>query len=452
MVLVVVIAIFLHAKLTKGANEKRQLSGEKQTLTRSLESMATELDAASSRLSSTSEKLEVTQKERDQLQQQLIDKLNHISQLVARLDLASEETLRLDTERQAAAQARDSLAKERDRLLAQRVALARERDSLTASKSTLHEQLDAVTRELAAKVAALEDLAAQRARLAQQAEELNSIVTALKQKIESLNIDLDETQERSATEIAAAESRIQELEMQLAAEGKQAEDYLAQLKRATMAFQGLSIEKQQLQKQLTEVEQLRQKELLDEARHNRELLGLQGPMENVAVLFDASGSMQLAAAGAGSDRWAEAQEIAATWLQHLNVRQCVLIVFSSDVRTFPADGSLADLRGENGKARRESLLQQVQAITPGGWTNTYGALQKAYEYDIDTILLLSDGAPSKSDTGRFDAALAQQIYNLCREHRDIPINTIGLGNYFDKDMSTFLRTVASITGGTFRGE
>jgi hypothetical protein len=162
--------------------------------------------------------------------------------------------------------------------------------------------------------------------------------------------------------------------------------------------------------------------------------------------------MQHAAAGSGSDRWAEAQEIAATWLQHLNVRHCVLIVFSKNVRTFPEDGSLADLRGDDGKARRESLLQQLKAISPGGWTNTYGALQKAYEYDVDTILLLSDGAPSKSDSGRFDPALAEQIYQLCRQHGNIPVNTIGLGNYFDKDMSTFLRTVASVTGGTFRGE
>jgi hypothetical protein len=32
------------------------------------------------------------------------------------------------------------------------------------------------------------------------------------------------------------------------------------------------------------------------------------------------------------------------------------------------------------------------------------------------------------------------------------VNTIGLGNYFDNEMSTFLRTVASITGGGFRGQ
>jgi hypothetical protein len=31
------------------------------------------------------------------------------------------------------------------------------------------------------------------------------------------------------------------------------------------------------------------------------------------------------------------------------------------------------------------------------------------------------------------------------------VNAIGLGNYFDQEFSTFLRTVASLSGGTFVG-
>jgi hypothetical protein len=169
------------------------------------------------------------------------------------------------------------------------------------------------------------------------------------------------------------------------------------------------------------------------------------------VILDASGSMREGGSG-GGDRWAEAQEIAATWLQHLNVQECVLIVYSSRVRTFPEDGSMAHFRGEQSRVRREALLQNLKAVTPGGWTNTYEALRKAYEYDVDTIVLFTDGAPSRAASGKYDEALARQIFALCRQHTDVPINTVGLGNYFDADMSTFLRTVASITDGTFRGE
>jgi hypothetical protein len=194
-----------------------------------------------------------------------------------------------------------------------------------------------------------------------------------------------------------------------------------------------------------------QAQLLEEGRNNRELIGLTGRLDRVAILLDASGSMKQAAAG-GGDRWAESQQIAATWLQHLNVQHCVLIVFSSDVRTFPDDGSLADLRGDEGKARRNSLLQHVKALSPQGATNTLDALRKAYEYEVDAVLLFSDGAPSSSDTGVFDPAVAQQIYDLCRANPKIPVHTVGLGNYFDENASTFLRTVASTTGGTFRGQ
>jgi hypothetical protein len=79
-------------------------------------------------------------------------------------------------------------------------------------------------------------------------------------------------------------------------------------------------------------------------------------------------------------------------------------------------------------------------------------MQTAYGYEgLDTIILFSDGAPTDANSNRFSPAMAQQIYALCRAHASIPVNTIGLGNYFDKDLSTFLRTVSQLTGGTFLG-
>jgi hypothetical protein len=41
---------------------------------------------------------------------------------------------------------------------------------------------------------------------------------------------------------------------------------------------------------------------------------------------------------------------------------------------------------------------------------------------------------------------------LCRVHPNIPIHTIGLGNYFDQNASTFLISIAKTTKGTFRGQ
>jgi uncharacterized protein with von Willebrand factor type A (vWA) domain len=309
----------------------------------------------------------------------------------------------------------------------------------------LREKLDLIASQLADKVAALEQLEKERENLKKQADELDAIVAGLKQRMAKLNIDLADTRTKSHT-------RLRELESQLAQSDKTAEEYLAKLKRATELFEGLKVEKRDVEQRLTKAALEHQAALLEEGRNNRELVGLSGRLERVAILFDASGSMRQATKSGTGDRWAEAQQIAATWLQHLNVQQCVLIVFSSDVRIFPEDGSLADLRGEAGKAKRDLLLQHVKAVSPGGATNTYDALRKAYQYNVDSILLFSDGAPSVSSSGIFEPAAAQQIYELCRAHSNVPIHTIGLGNYFDQNAATFLMSLAKITNGTFRGQ
>jgi hypothetical protein len=300
-------------------------------------------------------------------------------------------------------------------------------------------------------VAALAEIETQRDRLRQQSEELGTIIASLKQRLKDLHIELVAARDDAEAVRVASDESSREMQAQVAAAGAQAEDYLKQLRAASTLLTSLEGDKRKLESELTDAERQRQAELLAAAENNRALVGLKGPMRRVAILFDASGSMKQPGAG-GTDRWAEAQDIAATWLRHLNVEQCLLIVYSADVRTFPENGTLADLRGDEGAKRRETLLEQVRAIQPGGVTNTFAALQTAYQYDVDTILLLSDGAPSRASTGKYDAELAQEIYRLCRAHAGIPVNAIGLGNYFDQDMSTFLRTVATITGGGFRGE
>ena len=451
-VLIMAIAIFLHAKMTKGAKENAQISQEKATLADSLQATASELDTSRDLLDKTRESLNLTQEERDQLRKQLADKLAAIAQLNAKLDALLKEKGLLTSQFETLTASKESLSKEKAALLAQRETLAGDRDSLTTKNVDLRQQLDTIARQLAPKIAALEQVEAERDRLKKQADELDSIVTRLKQRLEQMNIDLADVRSSAATDQATAQSRLQDLETKLAASDKTAEDYLAKLRRATEMLQNLTAEKKKLQHELSESELKRQAELLEEARNNRELVGLTGRLERVAVLFDASGSMRQAATSGNGDRWAEAQQLAATWLQHLNVQQCVLIVFSTDVRTFPEDGSLADFRGPGGKEKRTALLQHVKTVAPGGWTDTQAALRKAYQYDIDSILLLSDGAPSLSTTGIFDPIAAQQIYDLCRSRPNVPIHTIGLGNYFDQNASNFLMTLAKVTNGTFRGK
>ncbi len=450
-VLVLAIAMFLHARLSKGAKENVQITHAKDALAERLESTAHARDVSNNLLDETRRTLDLTKDERDRLEKQMADKLADISQLNTKLDVLLGEKGVLESQRQGLIETKDSLSKEKMQLLAQQASLGKDRDSLKTVNADLLQQLDSITAQLAEKVTALEQVERQRERLKKQAEELDAIVTRLKQRLDESNTNLAVAQARADASTADSRTKIHDLKTQLADRDKAAEEYLAKLKRAASTLQGLRLEKQQLEQRFTTAELQHQAQLLEEGRNYRELVGLTGRLDRVAVLFDASGSMRQASTSGGSDRWAEAQQIAATWLQHLNVKQCVLIVFSTGVQTFPNDGALADLRGVAGKARRESLLQYVEKLSPGGRTNTYDALRTAYQYPIDAILLFSDGAPSGSNSGRFDPAAAQQIYDLCRAHPNIPVHTIGLGNYFDQDASTFLQAVAKLTGGTFRG-
>ena len=151
-------------------------------------------------------------------------------------------------------------------------------------------------------------------------------------------------------------------------------------------------------------------------------------------------------------RWEEVQRIASTWLEHLQVDECVLIVFSTGVSVYPADGTLSAVSGPEGPANRQRLRQYLQSVKPEGWTNTLAAMQTGLPLPAtSTPSSCSPTAHRPTNSGRFSPEAVQQIYALCRQHADIPVNAIGLGNYFDKDLSTFLRTVATLTGGTFLG-
>jgi hypothetical protein len=148
-------------------------------------------------------------------------------------------------------------------------------------------------------------------------------------------------------------------------------------------------------------------------------------------------------------RWEEVQRIALTWLDHLDVDECVLIVFSSGVATFPADGSLLRVRGTDvPPARSPAGVPKVRQAR--SWTFTLAAMRLAYRYRSIRSSCFRRHAPTYETVSRFNAQAAEQIYALCRQHADIPIARHGLGLLRPR-FSTFLRTTAQLTGGTFVG-
>lgn len=85
----------------------------------------------------------------------------------------------------------------------------------------------------------------------------------------------------------------------------------------------------------------------------------------------------------------------------------------------------------------------VEALKAGGGTNIYDTLEKAIEdSDVDTIYLLSDGAPS---VGKFTAAadVLREVRRMNRK-RQIAIHTISLGK------SSFMKNLAAENDGQYR--
>jgi predicted nuclease with TOPRIM domain len=444
MVLVVMIALFLHTSLIRGANENERLTDRNQQLADTKKQIE--------------QSLAETQARRDQLDADLKQRQQELQQTEADLRSARAERDKLNgqlnQELERIAQLNQSLQDvglQKTNLEQDKAQLTKTRDSLMREKATLTKNLDELSATLEEKVHVLEDAEKQRDKLNEQSQTLEGIVATLEKKLKLANTDLEDLKRTSAEQLSEAEKKAETSAQQAADEAARADDYLARLRRAADLFQGLQAEKQQLQSQVTNLEGRYAEQLEREATISRELVGLQGGLQRVAFLFDASGSMKKPGS-TDDERWAEAQRIAATWLAHLDVDECVLVVFSSDVRTFPADGSMLKVRGPDSEANRAALRESLSAVEPSGWTNTLDALRTAYAYEgLDTIILFSDGAPTNATTGRFDPAVVRQIYSLCREHADIPINTIGLGNYFDENMAAVLRNLANLTGGTFRG-
>ena len=178
----------------------------------------------------------------------------------------------------------------------------------------------------------------------------------------------------------------------------------------------------------------------------QQITGLKGKLGHVALIVDRSGSM------AEGGRWESARSIIRTWLEDLPIEHAVLIYFNDTVDTYPKNLKYLDMMGPQNKQNRAKLLGQFDLIKPKGNTNTLDAIIKAYEYaDIDTIILFTDGFPDKG-LNHFDDKMAEEIYALCRDHgHKIPINTVGLGNYFSNKLGAFLRRLPTETGGNFIG-
>ncbi len=179
---------------------------------------------------------------------------------------------------------------------------------------------------------------------------------------------------------------------------------------------------------------------------HRELVGLRGQLKRVVLVVDRSNSMK------AGERWSITRATIQTWLRRLSFEECALVMFNQTATLFPDDGSFLRVSGAGGDDNRLALSRRLDLIEPNGRTNTLEALRLAYAYpNVDTIILFTDGVPDQDGRG-FDSRLVNQVYALARVHgTTVPINTVGLGQYFDQRFGEFLRRLPELTGGSFIG-
>ncbi len=327
-------------------------------------------------------------------------------------------------------------------------------------------KLEEVERRLATAVSDLEATRARGAnwqRDAEAAAERLKVLLAEQARLEttlavlcSENDDLKKIEKALQQRLSNGSKGYHELQEKYKAEKESNKEHLAELKALTEQADDLRRQANLFAEEnvvilaaYLETESRLQQAESSENRVRRELIGLKGrdgKLNRVVIVFDASLSMKQ------GGRWEKARLVMEEWLKWLDIGSGALVVFSTGVASYPSDGSLLSLTGSGSIKNRDELCRFLEGVEPEGGTNTLAALQKAYAYaDLDAILLFTDGAPNDGHGSVFDPKVAERIYSLCKSRPDIPINAVGLGDYFKPELSQFLLRIAEMTGGTFVG-
>jgi parvulin-like peptidyl-prolyl isomerase len=196
------------------------------------------------------------------------------------------------------------------------------------------------------------------------------------------------------------------------------------------------------------------------AKINPELLGLQGKCERVAFICDASGSMLMgnhkddAQSPQARDRWEGVFRTLSRWIGHLAVQEAVLIVYNDGARAFKKNGrEVVSLKeGVEGDQSRKDMIAFLRETKPDFGTNTRAALELAYSYSPDSIILFTDGAPNNGKGSTIDPDEVKRIHELCTQHPLIPINVIGVGDYYEAKLAEFFNQLKKDTNGSFIGQ
>jgi HEAT repeat protein len=181
--------------------------------------------------------------------------------------------------------------------------------------------------------------------------------------------------------------------------------------------------------------------------------GIEILSKRVVFVIDISGSMNEPATQYEKDRtkiWVAKRELKNAVLALPDDAHFNIIPYAAEVSVW-RKGMIKSKRAE-----RLAAAKFVEKMTADGGTNIHDALERAFKiagrgardkkYDLgaDTIILLSDGQPTRGNITDPDQILAEvKRWNVLRR---VKIHTVGVGNEHNE---SFMRGLAESSGGTY---
>jgi hypothetical protein len=171
--------------------------------------------------------------------------------------------------------------------------------------------------------------------------------------------------------------------------------------------------------------------------------------ERVAFLFDFSGSMKdSVAGGGGGSKAALARAEFEKTVAGLSRPQFYDLFIYRYPSGFPPAPKLTRAFGRlspGGDASAKKALDWLAKEEPKGWGAFYDALLEVAEEDVDTIVLLSDGIPSRGTYDRDFRLIAEFV--KANRFRRVAIDTVLVGQ--DGADRKLMQDLADATGGRF---
>jgi hypothetical protein len=367
---------------------------------------------------------------------------------VQRDDLV-DQSRRLQQQRDVKAQGAEAITVKLDLALRERDSLKKQQSKSEQQLAVVRGELEDTKRNLAGASAAATKTQKERDALEIRIKDLQAQLLTLKDrqvKADMNTIALAQEAERLRTEAAGTAREYGKLK--LAMEGKDRD--LSRLKmEAAEAEKAKGIAENRI----------RQEAIAGGQAAASDVLGFKGRFKNVVFIIDISHSMTHVTdparpghqnADFRPERWNKTKQEILTWAGNLPMKTLRVVLFHTKVTAHPGKGEFYPMEGADRSRSVAAIETVLKKVTPDLATNTLDALAEAYKYPgVDTMILFTDGRPQVK--GRKTDDVIADVQRLVRQHPNIPVNVVGIGEYFEKSFADFLRDIAGTTGGEFIG-